>query len=85
MFDTVPLLQTIGKPIVASYKPMSYIDAVVQFGSQAQVRVPSNCQPRQVRCVHMVPGVYFDSQCYSYWVLSLVHSRCSPCSLPAWD
>jgi hypothetical protein len=54
-FDTVPLLQTIGTPIVASYKPMSYIDAVVQFGNQAQVRVPSDCQSRQMLCVQLVP------------------------------
>jgi hypothetical protein len=33
-------MQTIGTPIVASYKPMSYIDAVVQFGNQAQSLQP---------------------------------------------
>lgn len=33
------LLQTVGQPLSANYEQMSYIDSMVQFGNQAEVRI----------------------------------------------
>lgn len=43
-------VQAIGQPVQAQYSGMSYIEAVVQFGNQAQVRFAAELDRLQMSC-----------------------------------